>query len=641
MANPFTTFRAAEHADTMEGFLSLVVPDPLEQYFERFFHDGVLFRRAMFVFGQPGSGKTTLARLFEPVALATLLRHDSGKTFTAVRAALVRTGAISSGAICIIGARVPLESDFRDLANLPYSAEVRKQLLLRLIQARTVLRWFAQLGHIGVKPESIEVVPRNGCESGLEVLGGSSGVGLLDRARQVERAIYSILGALVAPKEEGFSPDLRLPYNLFDVISEFRVTQELADQHHLEPRLKPFVILDDAHSLSSEQYKALRHWVARREISLGRWILSRLDTLSPSEIASELAVAGDDPGGAPGLSQQRDYDVIQLQGIGEDRQEVRKQFAKIAEAIARRYLKQVEAFNRTQISDLSAILDMKVTPVADKLLIHWKEQIKAEADRRGITREMLTSLEEAAVSMLKKKRRNDNDLFVALTRILVHRRAPIRQLTLFDSEEVEGTPKELDASLLHGAEIHLFRKFGRPYFYGFERLAQASSENPELFVRLSGALVDASLNQLLRKLSPSLSAAEQHRLLVEEAGRIFNQWNFPEASSVRRLIAGIAKRCVVATELPNAYLKSGANAIGISMDDFELLIESKDQLASIIKYGVAYSAFSITRDRSVKNKQWCLLTLGGVACLHFGLTFALGGFVEGTSKELKSMISNS
>lgn len=640
MANPFTTFRAAEHADSMEGFLSLVVPDPLEQYFARFFHDGLLFRRAMFIFGQPGSGKTTLARLFEPIALSTVLRNDSGNSFAAIRKALGSTGAISDRGISIVGARVPLESDFRDLANLPYSNEVRRQLLLRLIQARTVLRWFAQLGHIGVRPEDIQVVARDGYEPNLDIVGGASGSGLLHRAKCVERAIYSILGALVPPPEGDFLTDLQSPYNLFDVLCEFRVSEEIAHQFNLDVRLKPFVILDDAHSLSLEQYKAVRHWVARREISLGRWVLSRLDALSPSEIASELAVTGDD-GGAPGLSQQRDYDIISLQGVGEERQESRRKFLKVAEAISRRYLKQVEAFNRTHISDISAILDTKVTPIDDNVLRSWKDQIQKEANRRGISKLMLQGLEELAISILKKKNVTDGDLFVALVRILVHRRSPIRQLTLFDPEDSEGLSKEVDVSLILGAEIHLFRAFGRSYYHGVDKLALAASENPELFVRFAGTLVEASLNLLLRKQRPTVSSSEQHRLLREKATEIFNQWNFPEASNVRRLVSGISKRCIIATESPNAYLKSGANAFGVLMEDFEQMIESKTELANVLKFGVAYSAFSITRDRSVKNKQWCLITLGGVASLHFGLTLALGGFVEGSTKELNAMLTKS
>lgn len=637
MANPFTTFRAAEHADTMEGFLSLVVPDPLEQYFERFFHDGVLFRRAVFVYGQPGSGKTTLARLFEPLALSTLLRNDSGQAFAAVRAAVARTGALHDNASTIVGARIPLESDFRELANLPYSADVRRQMLLRLIQARAVLRWFAQLQQIGLKPAQVEAVPRDGFNGSMEVLGGAGGAHLLARARAVENSIYSILGALVPPPEKDFPADLQLPYHLFDVLAEFRIAPAVARNHNLEPRLRPFVILDDAHALSAEQFQALRSWVTRREIILGRWIMSRLDALSPTEVASEFGATEESPS-APGVAPQRDFEMVALQGVGGDRQTARRQFRKVADAIGRRYLKQVEALNRAQIADLGSILDTVPSDVPEEKLSGWEEEVETEAAKRAITGPVRKSLDESVDSILKG-RSAAKDLRVALLRILVHRRSTVRQLTMFIDDEAESPSRTMDASLIGGAEIHLFRTFGRPYYYGFDQLALASSENPELFVRLAGTLVDSSLSQLLRRKSPTVSAAEQHRLLRGKAAEIVEQWNFPEAATVRRLVAGIASRCEKATDLPNAYLKSGANAFGIPMADFNTLRDTNTPLAIAIKYGVAYSVFSLSLDRTVKNMQWCLITLGGVACLHHRLTLALGGFVEGTSTELHAMIS--
>jgi hypothetical protein len=638
MANPFTTFRAAEHADTMEGFLSLVVPDPLEQYFERFFHDGVLFRRAMFVYGQPGSGKTTLARLFEPLALSTLLRNDSGQAFAAVRAAVARTGALNDDVSTIVGARIPLESDFRELANLPYSADVRRQLLLRLIQARAVLRWFAQLQQIGIKAAQVEAVPRDGFNGSMEVLGGAGGAQLLARARAVESSIYSILGALVPPLEKDFPADLKLPYHLFDVLAEFRIAPMVARSHNLETRLRPFVILDDAHALSAEQFQTLRSWVTRREIILGRWIMSRLDALSPTEIVSEFGATEESPA-APGVAPQRDFEVVALQGVGEDRQAARRQFRKVADAIGRRYLKQVEALNRAQIADLGSILDTMVTPLPDEKLTGWEKEVDSEAAKRAITGPVRRSLEDSVDAILKQRGETAKDLRVALLRILVHRRSTVRQLTLFGDDAAESPSLTVDASLIGAAEIQLFRTFGRPYFYGFDQLAMASSENPELFVRLAGTLVDASLNLLLRRKRPTVSAAEQHRLLRAKASEIVEQWNFPEASTVRRLVAGIASRCEKVTDLPNAYLKSGANAFGIPMADFNTLRVSNTPLAIAIKYGVAYSVFSVSLDRSVKNMQWCLVTLGGVACLHHRLTLALGGFVEGTATELHAMIS--
>lgn len=638
MANPFTTFRAAEHADTMEGFLSLVVPDPLEQYFARYFHDGVLFRRAMFVYGQPGSGKTTLARLFEPVALATLLRNDSGQAFAGVRTAVARTGALVETRSTILGARIPLESDFRELANLPYSVEVRRQLLLRLIQVRTVLRWFTQLQLIDIKPADVTAVPRDGFNSSLDVVGGAAGPALLARARAVENAIYSLLGALVPPAESQFPPELQLPYHLFDTLAEFRISPAVAARRNLETRLRPFVMLDDAHALNAEQFHTLRQWVTRREIILGRWVLSRLDVLTPNEVASEFATTEQDAG-APGLTPQRDFDVVALQGLGGDRVTARRQFRRVADAIGRRYLKQVDAFNRTQIADLASILDTTVEPVSDEKLEVWVKETDQETARRGIPPAVRQGLDETADAILALRNESANDLRVALRRMLVHRRSAVRQLTFFGGDELDSPSRAADASLLGGAEIQLARTFGRPYFYGFEQLALASSENPELFVRLAGTLVDESLNLLVRRQRPSLSAAEQDRLLCEKATEILQQWNFPEASTVRRLVAGIAARCEKATDLPNAYLKSGANAFGIPMGDFNAMRSSNSLLANTLKFGVAYSVFSITLDRSVKNEQWCLITLGGVACLHYRLTLALGGFVEGTVTELTAMIT--
>ena len=620
----------------MEGFLSLVVPDPLEQYFSRFFNDGGFFRRAMFVYGQPGSGKTTLARLFEAAALSTLLNNDSGDAFCHIRDAVERTGAIENGLISILGARIPLESDFRELANLPYSVEIRRQLFLRLIQARTVLRWFSQLVQIDIEPQDVTLATREGFESRLDVIGGSNGASLLARARLVEGAIYSLLGALIPPKEVDFPDALQLPYQIFDVLAEFRVPSELARDRKLSSRLRPFVILDDAHSLSSEQFNTLRQWSTRREIVLGRWVLSRLDALSPSEIATEFASSQTD--GLPGQSSQRDYEIVFFQGVGTSRAEARRKFRKVAEAISSRYMKQVEPLSRRQIADLSSILDCKVSAVPEEELAVWRDEIEAEMENRQISTKQRELLEQTVDSILKNKGAS-SDLRCALLRILVHRRSTVRQLTLFDLEEPEATVPKVDSSLIGGAEIHLFRSFGRPFFFGFEQLVLASSENPELFVGLAGKLVDASLSRLLRRQRPSLPADEQNRLLRDKASQIFHQWNFPEASAVRLLVDGIAARCGKATDMPNAYLKSGANAFGFPMGEFETLKDSDSPLANAIKYGVAYSVFSISLDRSVKNKQWCLVTLGGVACMHHRLTLALGGFVEGTVSELEKMLT--
>ena len=75
MANPFQE-RAAEYLRDAEAFLTMVTPEPLVTFLEEPAKEGCLYDRLAMIIGTPGSGKTTLARLFEFTTLRTLLRSQ-------------------------------------------------------------------------------------------------------------------------------------------------------------------------------------------------------------------------------------------------------------------------------------------------------------------------------------------------------------------------------------------------------------------------------------------------------------------------------------------------------------------------------------------------------------------------------------
>ena len=64
MANPFEK-RATEYLRDDEAFLPIVTPEPVATFFARPAKEGRLYDRLTMIIGTPGSGKTTLARLFE------------------------------------------------------------------------------------------------------------------------------------------------------------------------------------------------------------------------------------------------------------------------------------------------------------------------------------------------------------------------------------------------------------------------------------------------------------------------------------------------------------------------------------------------------------------------------------------------
>lgn len=105
-------------------------------------------------------------------------------------------------------------------------------------------------------------------------------------------------------------------------------------------------------------------------------------------------------------------------------------------------------------------------------------------------------------------------------------------------------------------------------------------------------------------------------------------------------MTAVGKRCQARSLEPNGPLDHGANAFGFPQAEFEDLPKRYPELARILHFGVAYNAFSLLQNyhQGSKDQQWCLLELGGVAILHFGLPLKRGGFIEGSAAELWGIV---
>ena len=96
MANPFEK-RATEYLRDDEAFLAVVTPEPLTTFFQRHAEEGSLYDRLAVIVGTPGSGKTTLARLFLYPTLT-----DAGIPLETIS---IRPRAGSEAALAAIGGR--------------------------------------------------------------------------------------------------------------------------------------------------------------------------------------------------------------------------------------------------------------------------------------------------------------------------------------------------------------------------------------------------------------------------------------------------------------------------------------------------------------------------------------------------------
>ena len=639
MENPFRR-RVTERLRDDEAFLALVSPEPVSTFLGRFGKTGELYELLVIINGAPGSGKTTLARLFQYRTIATLLRNRNLDSHKSLLATLTESGAITTGDFPrIVGTRLPMESNYRDLWEFPYPEELRTNLLTTFIQARAVLGWLRELRVAGIGLEKIEAVPREDAGVATETIGGTTGEGLHTRARDVELAIYGIASALLAPTIESLPRDALGAYRPFDVIDRIRIKEK---GNRPELVLQPVIILDDAHSLHPTQFQALQRWLIRRELRVGRWVLTRLDILSPGQVLTAANEHHDSALEMPGITKARDTLDIWLQSTVDERKEQRTSFRRMAKDMAGRYLRQMSLFSTRGINRLEDMLANDEPALPPGKLRDLSDQVATAQRKFAITKERRSEFEKEIARYEKSSAAIPADLRLEVLLILMHRyvnRVP--QASLFSSEQDPEPSKPLTVkkAVVDGARIHLLHRFNRPYYFGIDNLCDASSENAEQFLRLASLLVDHAATQLTRGKAATLDPAVQDKELRKHAAELIHSWNFPHHERVRRLTDTIAKECVEKSCELNAPLGAGANAFGIRAADFEQRMEGDTDLSRVLQFAIAYNAITLVPNYTCKDEKWYLLELGGLAILKHGLPLQRGGFLERTADYLSRIVT--
>lgn len=632
MDNPFLK-RATEHLRNEEAFLAIVSPEPVHYFLEGHAAAGVLYDRLVLMSGTPGSGKTTLARLFELPMLSALLRNSESGPHKALLDALTRCNAIRDGRPALLACRLSLESDYRDIWEFPHPEELRLALTVALLQARAVLGWARHLESCGVSLDRVEVRPVGSAEGAVVAIGGTGARGMVERARNVERALYETVAALIPPGADKLPLDATSAYQPFDVIEAFCV----GGAGPLEGQtLTPLVILDDAHYLHPAQFKGLKLRLARRELRVARWVLTRLDVLQPEEALEAATKDRSPPPPLPGVNAKRDITAITLQsaGLGEARRKNRAAFRSMAKDMADRYLRLMPIFSTRKLEKFSDLLTTDVDPLSATEIDKLRGAVDSAQSRLNVTDSRRATLLAEIDRHLKGK--GPEEIRLAMLLVLMHRYSKrIPQGELFGEPDPEPSKAvTADAAVVDAACLNLFHQHRRPFFYGMDDLCDLATENAEQFLHLAARLVDESAANVVRSKRASLDPAAQHRLLRMRAEEIYREWNFPNVQEVKRLVEGLGGRLLARSLEPNAPLGAGACAYGIPQKEFEAIPHELPELARVLQYGVAYSALALVPYYNCKHEDWCLIELGGVPLLHFGLTLKRGGFVEGNAREL-------
>ncbi|MFT4435043.1 hypothetical protein ACMX25_16835 [Caballeronia sp. 15715] len=634
MDNPFKK-RATEYFDAPGALLSILSPEPLRRFFES--NAASFFDRLVIVVGTPGSGKTTIARLIELDTVIALLRSLPSSDHKDVTSALTECLVIADLRPRILALRVATTPDMRDIWELPYSVKVRSGLLRSLIQVRSVLGWLRKIEATGVDLSKVKIVARQEFEVQSKLIHAENTPDFRDHARAVEAQIFKIVTALVPPAEHRLTEiGPESTYEAFSIVEAIQIPP-ITGVEGAEITMRPLVIVDDAHELHPEQFADIEQWLRGRELKVARWLVTRVDAIGHDVFRQALAV---DPersvGNVAGSTPDRDWVLKLMQKGAEDK----RAFKATVKDISKRYIEQMPTLRRQSIrlEDCLSTRDPVLSPADTQ---HLAASVKKVIDESGFAAKRVDVVKSWIPSKLPADTRQ------ALLRILIHResrRTPQTELFTSEPEQPESPPDEqaaprsVNASLIAGANLQLLHDYKKPFYYGFDRLVDASSENIEQFIQLAGALVENVETRILRGREPRLEAKVQNEILVRQAASTIERWNFPHSDAVRRLVEFVASRCKVRTREPNAPLDDGANAFGIPQSEMDRFQKDGGNLVVVLHYALAYNALSLTENYECKRRTWCLFQLGGLPILKHGLTFGRGGFCEGHLSELIASI---
>lgn len=621
MANPFLR-RATEYVREDESFLSIISPAPLTTFLATSRNKDDMFEVPVRIIGAPGSGKTMLATLAEFRMVETILKDETNPTNRTLADALAQAGFLQDGKPHVAAVRVPMESEYRDFWELPYEPIVKTKLAFWLVQARAMLGLIRNLTANGTRElGAIEFIPRANYEAHLEQIGGLTGVGIRDRALAVQRAIYSVAAGLRAPAIEDLPVDATAPYAPFDAISRIRI-----DWNGETIEMNPLVMLDDVHALHHDQLEEMFGMLSHREMKFGRWMMMRLDALSPGLVMRS-------PASQPTHNRAtgRDFRDIRMQG-DEKKDGSRRQFRTMARDMAKRYLPMVEGLRNRNATDIDRLVPSEPPRMTSGQLKELEGRIAKDQERLKIGPNRRKEIDNIVDDFIERTKSYDDgpEVALAMKRILLHRYAVrIARSTPSLFEELDPDPKtplKADSDVAHGARLHLHHEYGRPLHYGVDDVCDASNENAEIFLQFAGELVANIETRAIRNNPLALPARDQQTILINKAKSIMDGWAFPHAQRVRDMVDAIGRDCREESLLPNAPLGAGANAIAISEEEMEGLSQD-DELASVLKYAIANGAITIERNYGQGSKLWALIELTGTVGLVYGLTFNKGGFL--------------
>lgn len=590
-------------------FLQLYCPLLLDQL-ER---DDLFVPKLIVVRGSPGSGKSSLLRLFETgTLLAVHARRQPSDQDLVER--LTELGILADSGPRALGIYIQCDSSLRDIANLPPNQPLLR-LFNTLLDTRILvlfLRAVRRLQTAGclTLPDECVLQPLPSGDAPPQIFAEARSLAQLENlCGQIENDFGSLLNSFPDdPLPTSIQPHARV-YSLVYLAQQVQQNEALAD-------LLPVIMLDDVQELYPDQRQHLRAELMRRS-SVPRWLAVRTHVFGLEELIS-----------VEGAEQGREYREIPLDEIFQEKPSV---FGKFAANVVHRRLQHTDSLQQVPIGDFK------------DLLREPPESLGADATRKIVDSMSKRAGEVRQGTGFQKRLESFRDeiegplLFARLVEIEqemigFERQANKGQLSLLPELEV---PEVSNGKTAEAARLFASRRARYPYYWGFDTLSSVASGNVEQLLSTAAALVDRMIYRAELDRDKAISAKEQEEIFKRCADDYYGalEEKHRRGSAIRQFVDNLGLFFEEVTYRPNAPIAPGVNGFGLTRREIEEIAgpnvrtREAEVFREVLTNAVAGNVLSVRLTKQGQpGAEKIVFYFNRILCLRFRLPLNYGGW---------------
>ena len=603
--NPFLKRFTDRTGLKQTSFLSMYAPQLVRRLLN---NDNLLLPKASWLIGMPGSGKTTILRLFQIDMLIDIIRHKD--IYPHIYDVLAESKIVEEDAIRKIGIYLHIDELYSETATVKMQGIENEKLFFTLFDIRVskqVVKAIKEFYSFNAMRKEIKIygVPHDR----LSPLLFSEDKGFEEFENNVNELEISLSNLLTSFPGTPAPKDLEL-HNRISCLDMISVQQK----NH---QVAFILMIDDAHEMNPDQFKSFKLGIERRN-TFPRWIASRKHIYPINELLSF----------SNGTTDGRETESIDLDSRLSEQPSVYKKFIKI---LVDRRLKFTTFLNEFTCEQIESMLSSEIEP-SENLLSKLHKEIKIEVDR--LRKDFIHSafincdlFQDDKIPILDKE----------IMLIKLHRALKKKQMLLFptiikdDSDSVAAKDRQ-------AAELFYRKRSKFPLYFGFEDIISVSSFNVEQFLRVFSPFIDRMIYRVELDKNRNIDAKEQSKIFKKIANEYVDKIlsRLLYGRKICRLVDNLGRFFAFRTYEPNAPHAPGVTQLAILASEVEILKKTNlentpwlNELSHVLSTSIANNVIipEKPQKQGAKGSEIKhIFSLNRLLCIKHSLPMQRGGF---------------